>query len=95
MITHELKCHKIFFQRSWSGSKRFEIRYNDRDFQTGDNIVLKEIDDDGKETGRRISMVITYILSSYSGLKDNYVILSVQNLSWINDNESNSSDKKL
>lgn len=93
MIIHELKCHKIFFQRSWSKDKRFEIRYNDRDFQTGDNISLKEVDDDGKETGRRIGMVITYMLSSYSGLKDNYVILSVQTISKENDNESNSSDK--
>ncbi len=87
MITHELKCHKIFFQRSWSGSKRFERIFYD--------ISIRVLSYFGKETGRRISMVITYILSSYSGLKDNYVILSVQNLSWINDNESNSSDKKL
>lgn len=93
MIIHELKCHKFFFQRSWSEDKRFEIRYNDRDFQTGDNISLKEVDDDGKETGRRIRMVITYILLSYSGLKDNYVILSVHTISRENDNESNSSDK--
>ncbi len=46
MKEHELKCHPEYFSRVASGQKTFEIRKNDRDFQVGDIIILKEYDPD-------------------------------------------------
>lgn len=39
---HELKCLPEYFSRIQSGQKTFEIRKNDRDFQVGDILILKE-----------------------------------------------------
>ena len=37
-ITHELKLHLNFCDAVYNGRKTFEIRRNDRGFQTGDHI---------------------------------------------------------
>lgn len=41
---HELKIHPQFYFRVANGSKTFEIRNNDRNFQSGDKVILKEWD---------------------------------------------------
>lgn len=41
---HDLKIWPQFYKRVADGSKTFEIRNNDRDFQLGDTITLKEYD---------------------------------------------------
>lgn len=38
--THELKINREYFERVYSGQKRFEIRKNDRDFQVNDWVYL-------------------------------------------------------
>ena len=43
-VEHELKCHPIYFERIVSGQKKFEVRKNDRNFQVGDILILKEYD---------------------------------------------------
>jgi ASC-1-like (ASCH) protein len=43
-IEHELKCRPEYFQRIAIGQKSFEVRKNDRNFQVGDIIILKEHD---------------------------------------------------
>lgn len=44
MIIHELKIWPQYFCRVEDGSKTFEVRVNDRDFQAGDIVVLKPYD---------------------------------------------------
>lgn len=39
---HELKIRSEFFLRVATNQKTFEIRKNDRDFQVGDILILKE-----------------------------------------------------
>ncbi len=41
---HELKCHVPYFEQIWSGTKTFEIRYDDRAYQKGDKFLLREFD---------------------------------------------------
>lgn len=41
---HELKCRPEYFSRVMSGQKTFEVRKNDRNFQVGDFVTLKEYD---------------------------------------------------
>lgn len=43
-MNHELKIWPQFYSRVADGSKTFEIRENDRGFQPGDTVTLKEWD---------------------------------------------------
>lgn len=43
-MIHELKIHPQYYSRVADGTKTFEIRDNDRSFQKGDTVVLKEYD---------------------------------------------------
>lgn len=87
MRTHELKTDPEVFVASMRGDKTFEIRLNDRDFQEGDLLVLRETEYTGHQmregkplsyTGRALSRFVTYVLDGY-GLKAGWVILGVRN----------------
>lgn len=43
-MTYYLKTIQPFFNDVAFGSKRFEVRKNDRDFKVGDFLVLQEYD---------------------------------------------------
>lgn len=46
-MLHELKTWPDYFERVENGSKTFEIRRNDRGFQAGDTLRLREYDPAG------------------------------------------------
>jgi hypothetical protein len=76
-MIHELKTHPEYFQKSIERIKKFEIRYNDRNFKFGDEIILKEYDYQlNIYTGREIYGVITYILADFIGLEKDYIAFS-------------------
>ena len=76
-MVHELKLATKFFEEALKGRKPFEIRYDDRGYKVGDDIILKEYDDD--YTGREISGRITYILTDiFVGLKPGYVAFTYE-----------------
>ena len=80
MTKHELKCWPQYFQPTMSGEKRFEIRYNDRDYAVGDKLWLREYEPLAKEyTGRELVIEVMYILKVFlPGLDPNFIIMSTR-----------------
>jgi hypothetical protein len=77
MKIHELKIKPEFYIEVFMEKKSFELRKNDRDFQVGDMIILKEFDDSLGFTELSIARKIIYILKDYKGLEKDYVILQI------------------
>lgn len=75
MRTHELKIERRFLERILDGSKNFEIRFNDRDFQKGDELFLRPVD---QQRGALLIATITYVLHFPEGLKDGWVALGIE-----------------
>jgi hypothetical protein len=82
MKIHELKIYKEYFSLIISGLKSWELRKDDRDFERGDELVLKEYD--GKElcyTGRFLHRKVDYVLKGGQfGLEEGYVIMSLSKI---------------
>ena len=77
-IGHSLKILPKYFNAIKSGSKTFEVRKNDRGFEVGDKLILKEWNN-GKYTGRGTKKEITYILDDNSGyVLEGYVIMGIK-----------------
>jgi hypothetical protein len=75
MKTHELKLVNPYFQDVWNKSKTFEVRRNDRKFEVGDFVILKEFDKEKNTFLKRVVKVeITYILSDFEALDKEFVI---------------------
>jgi hypothetical protein len=62
MKTHELKVVPEFFDAIDRGDKTFESRFDDRGFEVGDSLHLREWTADGGYTGRAITEGVAYIL---------------------------------
>lgn len=78
-MVHELKCWPYYFERVKDREKTFEVRKNDRDFQTGDVIILKEWDPKEKQfTGRLLGARIGYILpGGHLGIEPGYCVMQL------------------
>jgi len=76
---HELKTWCEYFEEVFMSHKTFEIRKNNRDFKSGDLLILKEYDNiTNQYTGRELARRVTYVLHGGSfGLEEGYVILSI------------------
>ena len=82
---HKLKTDSEVFQAVAEGRKTFEIRFNDRDFKVGDELVLLETIHTGEQmnygepllySGNELRKTVSYVLSGY-GLQDGWVILGI------------------
>lgn len=74
---HILKILPKYYEEVASLNKKFELRKDDRDYNVGDFLILKEFDD-GKFTGREFGCVqISYILRDCPqyGLAEGYCII--------------------
>ena len=82
---HKLKTDPEVFKAVVEGRKTFEIRFNDRDFKVGDELVLLETIHTGEQmrhgkpllfSGNQLRKTVSYVLSGY-GLQDGWVILGI------------------
>ncbi len=81
---HDLKINPNYLDRILAGTKLFEVRKNDRDFQAGDEILFREYappkyaHDQGMFGERFVEVRITYVLHYPEALKEGYVVLGIQ-----------------
>lgn len=80
MKIHKLKTLHEYFVAQILGIKKFEVRYNDRDYNVGDILILREWNNDIGYTGTVLYVRVTYILREFEGLKDGFVVLSTEPL---------------
>lgn len=83
MKVHELRTWPPFFEEVILRDKKFEVRKNDRDFQIGDVLVLREwqpdqTGDGGRYTGRIAAARVTSILSGpILGIAEGWCVMGV------------------
>lgn len=77
-MKHELKILPPYYEAVISGNKTFEIRLDDRGFQKGDKVILREINKGitlDTYTGRECIATIGYV-TSYEQ-QNGYVVFSL------------------
>lgn len=73
---HALKTLPEYYRDVVAGVKTFEIRKNDRGFQVGDALILREFDPETGYTGDMISRNITYITDFAQQAE--YVVMGIE-----------------
>lgn len=81
---HHLKTVPPFFWELWHRKKTAELRFNDRNFQVGDRLVLYYHGDGAAFSDlyerHSVSAIISGITEFPDALKEGWVMLSLQNL---------------
>ena len=75
-MIHAVKINPEYYEAVKNGSKRFEVRKDDRPYEVGDYLALNEYDEICY-TGRAMLFKITFVLRSPLYCKEGYVILSI------------------
>ena len=79
MTVHTLKTWAEPFEAQWIGAKCFELRFNDRHYAIGDELILREWDQGAQQfRARAIRMVVTTMTSGVLGLLPGYCILGTR-----------------
>ncbi|EGU39425.1 DUF3850 domain-containing protein [Vibrio scophthalmi] len=77
---HELKIQSHYFTEVLAGRKTCEVRFNDRDYQVGDCLNLREIGAKGEYTGQEMNIQISHVLQGGQfGIADGWCVLSLEN----------------
>ncbi|WP_432702454.1 DUF3850 domain-containing protein [Lysinibacillus sphaericus] len=75
MTVHELKIAPEYFGPVFDGIKTFEIRKDDRGYQVGDLLLLKEYENCAF-TGKAVLKQVTYLTADYQ--QPDYVTLAIK-----------------
>lgn len=80
LIEHELKTWPVYFEAIVRGDKNFETRKDDRDFQKGDTLILREWDPAaGEYTGRTARRFISFVLpGGQFGVERGFCVMGLQ-----------------
>lgn len=78
MRIHELKVASVHFPALRSGQKRFEFRLDDRGFEVGDYLLLRELNEFMVLTGCWVLIGVNYILDdNWYSMPKKYVCMSL------------------
>ena len=79
-MIHELKCQYEYFERLLDGSKTHETRLNDRDYQTGDTLVICQLIKGSYtlKTGKSLKFKVTHVLENSHYVKPGFCIMSIK-----------------
>lgn len=86
MKIHNIKILEEYARDVLAKRKTFEIRYNDRDYQVGDIIIFVVVDTNNKLKKHSLNNAvwkITYILDDFYGLRNDYIAMSIEEMSGI------------
>ena len=77
---HDLKTVQPFFDDVISGRKPFEVRFNDRDYQVGEQVRLWEYDVENQQFTWWATplLKITYVLDNPQFCKEGFVIFGFE-----------------
>lgn len=80
--THELQIWPACFAAVSAGNKPFDVRENDRNFQVGDMLILREFDPEADAyTGHAITRWVSYVLQGGSfGVQPDWCVLGFSEL---------------
>jgi hypothetical protein len=77
-MKHELKTWPEYYNAVFDGTKTFEVRKNDRNYQVNDVLYLREWDPLRETyTGSVTKVCVTYILSDPAFVKEGFVIMGI------------------
>ena len=76
---HYLKTWPEFFQAVKKGKKKFEMRYNDRDYKVNDILCLQEYNPDieAYTDSNDIYALVTYTLEGKPFVPEEYICMSI------------------
>ena len=78
-MKHELKIHPNNYNEVALGLKKVEIRFNDRNYQERDRLILREYDPVTETyTGETLVRIVKYVIKNCPGLMPNYVALQIE-----------------
>lgn len=75
---HKLKTLTNFYQDVEHGRKKFEVRFNDRNFMVGDVLCLQEFIPPSTYTGREVCKEVSYVLDDPNYCKEGFVVLGLK-----------------
>lgn len=77
---HELKICPEFLSPIEDGRKTFEVRYNDRNYEIGDTLELREYDERSEQYGERVlTAKVLYVLEGGRyGVKEGYCAMGIE-----------------
>ena len=79
-MLHGIKLNLVFCDAVYDGTKTFEVRQNDRDYQKGDYIEFIPVSDLGAMAMHPIYekiYVITYVLTGW-GIEPGYCVFAIK-----------------
>jgi hypothetical protein len=78
---HYLKTWTPFFKAVKSGTKQFEVRKNDRDYEVGDTLILNDFNPSTEKfSGDWVPKLVIYKLDDTRFVKEGFVILGMKDI---------------
>lgn len=74
---YQIRMGTSLFEEVISCERTFELRKNDKNYKKGDILEMMEFKD-GRYTGRTVRVLVTYILTEFTGLADGYCIMQIK-----------------